>query len=232
MSASTRLAEALARQSSQEPLITEETESTEARAPKRAISPEDPTPAEVEEHKLSGHARFRSWCRHCVRGRDTEGPHSRVSPPDNAIPVISWDYCYLSSSKDNPLPTSDHESPVLVMWDSRSKRLFAHLIPSKGTDFEGLETVLKLFAADLDRLGYKRVSFRSDNEFAIVAFLNELKRHWQGEVIPEVASTGDPQSNGAAERGVRMIKDATRTIKDALEYNLAHGVRGPGLRGL
>ena len=39
--------------------------------------------------------------------------------------------------------------------------------------------------ADLDRLGYKRVVFRSDNEAANVAFLNELKRHWQGEVVPK-----------------------------------------------
>ena len=78
-------------------------------------------------------------------------------------------------------------------------------------------------AVDLDRLSYKRVVFRSDNEFVILAFLNELRRHWQGEVIPEAPWTGDPQSNGAAERGVRMIKGATRTIKDALEYNLAQG---------
>ena len=92
------------------------------------------------------------------------------------------------------------------MWDSRSKGLFARLVRSKGTDFEGLDIVLKYFAADLDRLGYKRIVFRSDNEFAIVAFLKELKRYWTGEVIPEAASTGDPQSNGAAERGVRMIK--------------------------
>ena len=105
--------------------------------------------------------------------------------------------------------------------------LFAHLVPARGTDFDGLDTVLKLCAADLDRLGYKRVAFRSDNEFAIVAFLNELKCHWQGEVIPEAAWTGDPQSNGAAERGVRMIKDTTRTVKDALEYNLAQGSVAP-----
>ena len=94
--------------------------------------------------------------------------------------------------------------------------MFAHVVPAKGTDFDGLDTVLKLCAADLDRLGYKLVAFRSDNEFARVVFLNELKRHWQGEVIPEASLTGDPQSNGAAERGVRTIKNATRTVKDAL----------------
>ena len=221
-SASAELVEALGGQPQTEPLM-DETEPTEARVPRRAVSPEDPTNAEVEAHKLSGHACFRSWCRHCVRGRGTEGPHSRVKPPDSAVPVISWDYCYLSSSSHTkPDLTPTHESPVLVMWDSRSKGLFARLVPSKGTDFEGLDIVLKYFAADLDRLGYKKVVFRSDNEFAIVAFLKELKRYWTGEVIPEAASTGDPQSNGAAERAVRMIKGAARTIKDALEYNLAN----------
>ena len=166
MSASTKLAEALARPTSQDPLIAEETEPTEARVPKSAVSPEDPTAAEVEAHRFSGHACFRSWCRHCVRGKGTEAPHSRVKPPDSALPVISWDYCYLSSSIDNPAPTTDQESPVLVMWDSRSKGPFAHIVPAKGTDFDGLETALKLCAADLDRLGYKRVVLRSDNEAA------------------------------------------------------------------
>ena len=63
------------------------------------------------------------------------------------------------------------------MWDSRTKALFAHLIPAKGTDFENLDAVLKLYAADLDRLGYKRVAFRSDNEPAIALFLRELRRY-------------------------------------------------------
>ena len=168
-SASSRLVEALSRP--KEPMEVEETEPTEARAPKRAVSPEDPTDAEIEAHKLSGHACFRSWCRHCVRGRGCEAPHSRIDTPESAVPTISWDYCYLISSRDAPEPTSENESPVLVMWDSRTKGLFAHIVPAKGTDFEGLDAVLKLFAADLDRLGYKRVAFKNDAEPAIVCCL-------------------------------------------------------------
>ena len=41
MSASTRLAEALDRLTGREPLISEETEPVEARAPKSAVSPQD-----------------------------------------------------------------------------------------------------------------------------------------------------------------------------------------------
>ena len=218
-SASSRLVEALSRP--KEPMEVEETEPTEARAPKRAVSPEDPTDAEIEAHKLSGHACFRSWCRHCVRGRGCEAPHSRIETPESAVPTISWDYCYLSSSRDAPEPSSENESPVLVMWDSRTKGLFAHIVPAKGTDFEGLDAVLKLFAADLDRLGYKRLASRNDTEPAIVAFLRELRKYWSGEVVPEAASTGDPQSNGAAEAAVRLIKGRVKTLKDALEFNLS-----------
>ena len=109
------------------------------------------------------------------------------------------------------------------MWDSRSRGLYAHLVPAKGIDFESFDTVIKLFSADLDRLGYKRVVFRSDTEVSIVAFLRELRRHWSGEVVPEAVAAGDPQSNGAAEAAVKVFKKSVRTLKDALEHNLGCG---------
>ena len=70
----------------------------------------------------------------------------------------------MSGKRDSQDSTSEHKSPILVMWDSRTKAVFAHLIPPKGIDYDGIEAFLKLYAADLDRLGYKRVAFRSDNE--------------------------------------------------------------------
>ena len=56
----------------------EELEPVETRDARRAPTPSDPTTAEVENHKLEGHAVFRSWCRHCVRGRCREAAHSSV----------------------------------------------------------------------------------------------------------------------------------------------------------
>ena len=66
ISASAELAAALGSRSTREQDEIEDMEPVEARVPRKAPSPEDPTEAEIESHKLSGHACFRSWCRHCV----------------------------------------------------------------------------------------------------------------------------------------------------------------------
>ena len=166
-----------------------------------------------------------------MNGRGKEAAHTSVPGAPHAVPILSWDYCYLSSIYDKssstgsttpPTPSSNEpESPVLVMWDSKSKGLYAHILPAKGVDYEGLEIALKLVAADLDRLGYKRVAFRNDTEPAIVAFLREFRKYWTGEVVPEKAAVGDPQSNGAAEAAVSILKGRVRTLKDVLEHNLS-----------
>ena len=78
-----------------------------------------------------------------MRGRGREAPHTRTAPLDRAVPVISFDYCYLSDRDDSKQSTSEPESPILVMWDGRSKVLFAHFVPAKGVDFDNLDAVLK-----------------------------------------------------------------------------------------
>ena len=96
-SASSRLAEAL-----QKEPTSDETNPVEARLPRKAVTPEDPTEEERESHQLTGHACFRSWCRHCVRGRGTEAAHRSSVSSSNALPVISWDYYYLSALGGEP----------------------------------------------------------------------------------------------------------------------------------
>ena len=47
----------------------------EQRAPHVLKSPAEPSTQEREEHRLGGHAVFRAWCRHCVRGRGRTWGH-------------------------------------------------------------------------------------------------------------------------------------------------------------
>ena len=69
----------------------------EMSAPRRQRTPVEPTSAEKEEHEIAGHACFRAWCRHCIRGRAREWPHSQgfVDANGEVVPVVSFDYCFL-----------------------------------------------------------------------------------------------------------------------------------------
>ena len=63
---------------------------------------------------------------------------------------------------------------VLVVKDSKSKMLFAHVVPAKGID-------KKRFAVDMLRddivwLGYSRVILKSDNERAIIKLGEETMK--------------------------------------------------------
>ena len=52
-----------------------------------------PTQAEQDEHYATGHAAYRSWCEHCVKGRGRASPHAVVS--EGELPEIGVDYAHL-----------------------------------------------------------------------------------------------------------------------------------------
>ena len=43
------------------------------RRPRKMLDPKEPSEEERKDHALT-HLPFRSWCRHCVRGRGKEEP--------------------------------------------------------------------------------------------------------------------------------------------------------------
>ena len=72
-------------------------ELVEGRVPRQGASPSDPTPSEVEEHRLMGHVVYRNWCPNCVRGRGRDDRQEAAKRDEIEIPVISFDCCFLSS---------------------------------------------------------------------------------------------------------------------------------------
>ena len=102
-------------------------------------------------------------------------------------------------------------------YDGVTKSSVAHLIPAKGVDFPSCEKVVKIIVKDLDTLGYHRVVFRCDNEPSILALLGAVKLAWTGDVVQETSAEGDPQSNGAAESSVNVVKGHVRLVKLAVE---------------
>ena len=203
----------------------------EVREPRRRNSPSDPRSREIEDHVQTGHASFWSWCAACVQGRGRaerhQGEGRKELEDDSKIPVVSWDYCFFGAR--NRISEAEVEqrgdSPVLVMHDGVTKSMFAHLIPAKGVDFPSCEKVVKMIVQDLENLGYNRVVFRCDNEPSILALPRAVQLAWTGDVVQETSTESDPQSNGAAESSVNVVKGHVRSIKPAVES--ASGVEVP-----
>ena len=82
-----------------------------------------------------------------------------------------------------------------------------------------------MIVKDLENLGYNRVVFRCDNEPSILALLTAVKLAWAGDVLQETSAEGDPQSNGAAESSVNVVKGHVTSIKLTVES--ASGVEVP-----
>ena len=150
-----------------------------------------------------------------VEPRDTREKAARELEDGSKVPVVSWDYCFFGAR--NRISEAEVEqrgdSPVLVMHDGVTKSIFAHLISEKGVDFPSCEEVVKMIVKDLDTLGYHRVVFRSDNEPSILSLLRAVKLAWTGDAVQETSAEGDPQSNGAAESSVNVVKGHVRSVK-------------------
>ena len=84
----------------QQPPSQEEEQTTEA-APTIAIkAPYQPTQKEIDDHNPT-HLPYRSWCRHCVRGRGKSLPHRHLdAEQDHTVPTVSLDYCFLGQPDD------------------------------------------------------------------------------------------------------------------------------------
>ena len=63
------------------------------RRPKRRQDPREPTEAEREEHEMT-HIPFRSWCRHCVRGRGKEEACRQVKR-DYDVAEVHMDFMFM-----------------------------------------------------------------------------------------------------------------------------------------
>ena len=82
-----------------------------------------------------------------------------------------------------------------------------------------------MIVKDLANLGYNKVVFRCDNELSILALLGAVKLAQTGDVVQETSAEVEPQSNGAAESSVNVVKGHVRSIKLAVES--ASGVEVP-----
>ncbi len=199
---------------------------TEVEPLKLAPDPGRPTARQVEEHRRCGHIPYRSWCRWCWlgRGRGIQHRHSIGS----MVPVLGFDYFFLTKGgvkKKNELGMDDSElrearskGDVVKCLLARcllSKAVFAHVIPCKGADEDGL--VAEMAVRDLGWLGHTRVIVKADGEPALQALVHRALTQAKVEckdldqLTKEDPAAYDSQANGGTEVGVQLVKGMLRT---------------------
>ena len=141
-------------------------------------TPELPCQSDIEKHR-EDHLPYASWCDHCVEGRGREMGHHAVETNARSVPTISFDYMFMNSKgdaveniiTDGGTDVHDDGIKVLVVKDSRSKAIFAHVVPEKGVDDR--QYAVSVLMEDVQWMGYTKLILKSDNEPAIRKLLTE-----------------------------------------------------------
>ena len=200
-------------------------EPEEVRQQRVPPTPYMPTLSELQEHRIP-HLPYRCWCPDCVEAFAREMAHRATDPALREFSMISVDYFFLSAKGviTRTETEGQWETPpedtlrVLAGVCSSTKVLFAHAVPQKGDDSNGYAA--KCLADSIAWMGHSKVTIRSDNEPAmitLVAAATNILKLGGVDVTVEGSIPYDPQSNGAAESAVRLVKGSLRTLQLGLE---------------
>ena len=112
--------------------------------------------------------------------------------------------------------------PILVIKDEHTKRISAHVVPEKGRN----PHAIKILRRGIENLGYKKMILRSDQEPAIMALKESVKRERDEDIVMEESPVGESASNGSIENAVRNVQGQVRSMRDALETRYQIKING------
>ena len=182
----------------------------EAMVPRVPNLPPEPSARQIAEHELTGHAVYRSWCRHCVASKGRAHAHS--SREEGELPEIGIDYGFFGRDKEDVLPIL-----CVKCRNSSTGCVGATVVDRKGAS----DYASSFLTAFIKSLGFKRILVRSDNERSLLSLIERVTSNLTGvELVLMTSPEGDHQANGLAEVGVREIKAQTRILRSQLEQRL------------
>ena len=168
-----------------------------SRQPRVTKAPAAPTQKEKDEH-YPLHIKFKSWCPYCVAGQGISDQHRSL--PDghgNCVGItVSMDYCFMTDDEK-----VEGTPPVLVMFDSNSKGLWALQADSKAVT----KHLVKFVADRLDDAGYAgvKVTLTSDQEESMLALKKAVAVTRRAETCPIESPVRESKANGLMERLIR-----------------------------
>ena len=177
--------------------------------------PSKPTNEERREHEFT-HVPFRSWCRHCVRGRGKEEACKKVEDSERQVPQVSVDYMFMGEE------ISGKTIALLVARERDTRATMCTVVPNKTTG----EWIIRRVMSWLKEIGceYGDLIIKSDNEPALTKMVEEWAKVRSttggGKTIIEHSPTRSSKSNGVVERAVQSCQGMIRTLRSALEVRL------------
>ena len=200
-----------------------------------APSPKMPTAEEVEEHIIA-HYPFRDWCRECIEGRALGERRGQADhgPGGKLIPTVGIDYFFITKTglRKRQEITDDYPEDAegdaklqearakgeivkcVMVRDSETKAMFAHVVPCKGIDED--RHVVDLVRTDIEWMGHVRLLLKSDNEPAVKRLLEQtlvalkLRVESLEHISKEFPGRYESQSNGMVESAAKI--DASRRL--------------------
>ena len=175
--------------------------------------PKEPRPEEREEHEKT-HIPFRSWCRHCVRGRGKEEACKRTDRRHD-MAEVHMDFMFMGEEE------GEKTLAMLVTRERSSGMTMSTVAPRKSSG----EWLAKRVMAFMREAGceVEAVVMKTDNEPALVKVVEEIgrlraARGGRGMVV-EHSPIYSSKSNGYVERSVQMVQGYIRTWRSSLEEN-------------
>ncbi len=110
------------------------------------------------------------------------------------MPTVAADYLLVTKKgvymKHELMEHAEVVMKILVVKDTKSKYIGAHLVPVKGLGSD--RYAAEKLRRDILWLGYSRVIIKTDNEPAIVAVLKETLKALRIEVLDQAAAEHPP----------------------------------------
>ena len=190
------------------------TDGEELMVPRVPNLPLEPSARQLAEHELTGHAVYRSWCRHRVASKGRADAHS--SREEGELPEIRIDFGFFGRVREDVLPTF-----CVKCRNSSTGCLGATVFDRKGAS----DYASSFLNAIIKSLGFKRILVRSDSERSLLSLVARVTCNLTGvELVLMTSPEGDHQANGLADVGVREIKAQTRILRSQLEQRLGNVV--------
>ena len=168
---------------------------------------------QIAEHELTGHAVYRSWCRHCVESKCRAHAHS--AREERELPENGMDYGFFGRDGEDVL-----QILCVKCRNNSTACLGATVVDRKGaSDYASL-----FLMACIKSMEFKRILVRSDNERSLLSLIERVTSNLTGvELVLMTSPEGDhAANNGLAQVGVREIKGQTRILRSQLEQRLGN----------